>query len=130
VRGIGLGMTMVPSMAAAYQTLSRAAVPRATTAINIIRTIGGSFGTAVLSVVLERRIRANLPDAGGSLALLRGAVGAGAPPQRIADPLAHAFGQTFWWAVALTALALIPAYFLPRRPPVRARAAEPAAAEA
>ena len=132
VRGVGLGITMMPSMAAAYQTLSRAAVPRATTAINIIRTIGGSFGTAVLSVVLERQIAANVPGAGGSPASLRGTAGGGAPPPQIADPLAHAFGQTFWWAVALTALALIPAYFLPRRPPApeRAGAGKPAPAEA
>jgi EmrB/QacA subfamily drug resistance transporter len=131
VRGIGLGMTMMPAMAAAYQTLSRAAVPRATTAINIIRTIGGSFGTAILSVVLERRISANLPSAGGgSLGTIRGAAGGAPLPPRVADPLAHAFGQTFWWALGLTALALIPAYFLPRHPPVRAGAAEPAAAEA
>jgi EmrB/QacA subfamily drug resistance transporter len=133
VRGIGLGMTMMPSMAAAYQTLSRAAVPRATTAINIIRTIGGSFGTAVLSVVLERRIAANLPGmGGGSLATLRATPGGGAPPPQVADPLAHAFGQTFWWALGLTALALIPAYFLPRHPPAPALAgaAQPSAAEA
>jgi EmrB/QacA subfamily drug resistance transporter len=125
VRGIGLGMTMMPAMAAAYQTLSRAAVPRATTCINIIRTIGGSFGTAILSVVLERRIAAEVPGAGGgaSLGSLRAVAGTGAPPPRIADPLAHAFGQTFWWAVGLTALALIPAYFLPRHPPVPALAA-------
>jgi EmrB/QacA subfamily drug resistance transporter len=132
VRGIGLGMTMMPAMAAAYQTLSRAAVPRATTALNILRTIGGSFGTAVLSVVLERRIEANLPGAGGTLGSLRQEAGGGAPPARIGDPLAHAFGQTFWWAVGLTALALIPAYFLPRHPPAVARVpeAEPAPAEA
>ncbi|WP_231379334.1 DHA2 family efflux MFS transporter permease subunit [Candidatus Solirubrobacter pratensis] len=132
VRGVGLGVTMMPSMAAAYQTLSRAAVPRATTAINIIRTIGGSFGTAVLSVVLERRIAANLPGVGGSLASVRGSAEGAAPPPRVADALAHAFGQTFWWAVGLTALALIPAYFLPRRPPeaAPAGAAEAAAAEA
>jgi EmrB/QacA subfamily drug resistance transporter len=122
VRGVGLGMTMMPAMAAAYQTLSRAAVPRATTAINIIRTVGGSFGTAILSVVLERQIEANLPVAGGSLGALRGAVGGGPPPPRIADPLAHAFGNTFWWAVGLTALALIPAAFLPRHPAVAADA--------
>jgi EmrB/QacA subfamily drug resistance transporter len=130
VRGVGLGMTMMPAMAAAYQTLSRAAVPRATTAINIIRTIGGSFGTAVLSVVLERRIAAEFPRSGGSLASLQGAAGGAAPPPAIAEPLAHAFGQTFWWAVGLTALALIPACFLPRHPPVRATAPEAATAEA
>jgi len=113
VRGIGLGMTMMPSMAAAYQTLNRAAVPRATSMINIIRTVGGSLGTAVLTVVLERRIAANIPGASGDLGSLGGAAAA-----RAAEPLAEAFGQTFWWALALTALALIPAFFLPRHPAV------------
>ena len=110
VRGVGLGLTMMPAMAAAYSTLDRAAVPRATTAINIIRTVGGSLGTAILTVVLERRIVANVPGATGQLDELGDVSG-------VADPLAHAFGQTFWWAVAMTALAFIPAWFLPRRPP-------------
>ncbi len=87
-------------------------MPRATTVINIIRTIGGSVGTAVLTVVLQRQIVANVPGATGELGEL-GANARGA----VAEPLAHAFGQTFWWAVGLTALALIPAWFLPRRPP-------------
>jgi hypothetical protein len=103
---------MMPAMAAAYQTLSRAAVPRATTSINIIRTVGGSFGTAILTVVLERRIAANIPGASGTLGSLRGGGVA-----RAATPLAHAFGQTFWWALGLTALAFIPALFLPRHAP-------------
>src|SRR4051794_3610894 len=111
VRGIGLGMTMMPSMAAAYQTLERAAVPRATSTINIIRTIGGSFGTAVLTVVLQRRIVAEIPGATGDLGSLRGGAA------QAAEPLAKAFGSTFWVATGLTALALIPAWFLPRRPP-------------
>ena len=97
---------------AAYQTLERSQVPRATTVINIIRTVGGSVGTAVLTVVLQRRIVANVPGATGELEELGGANVA-----RVAEPLAHAFGQTFWWAVALTALALVPAWFLPRHPP-------------
>ena len=112
VRGIGLGMTMMPAMAAAYSTLDRGQVPRATTVLNIIRTIGGSVGTAVLTVVLQRQIVANVPGATGELDAL-----GGAGVSRVVEPLAHAFGHTFWWAVGLTALALIPAYFLPRRPP-------------
>ena len=112
VRGVGLGMTMMPAMAAAYQTLDRAAVPRATTTINIIRTIGGALGAAILTVVLERRIVANVAGATGQLDQL-----GGADISAVAEPLAHAFGQTFWWAIGLTALALIPAWFLPRRPP-------------
>jgi hypothetical protein len=110
VRGVGLGLTMMPAMAAAYSTLDRAAVPRATTSINIIRTVGGSLGTAILTVVLERRIVANVPGATGQLDELGDVSG-------VADPLAHAFGQTFWWAVAMTAVAFIPAWFLPRHPP-------------
>ena len=111
VRGIGLGMTMMPAMAAAYQTLERAAVPRASSTLNIIRTIGGSFGTAVLTVVLQRRIVAEIPGATGELGGLRGGAASAA------EPLAAAFGTTFWVAVGLTALALIPAMFLPRHPP-------------
>jgi EmrB/QacA subfamily drug resistance transporter len=112
IRGVGLGVTMMPAMAAAYSTLDRAQVPRATTVINIIRTIGGSVGTAVLTVVLQREIVSNVPGATGELQELPAA-----SLGRVAEPLAHAFGQTFWWAVGLTALALIPAWFLPRRPP-------------
>jgi EmrB/QacA subfamily drug resistance transporter len=110
VRGVGLGLTMMPAMAAAYSTLDRAAVPRATTSINIIRTVGGSLGTAILTVVLERRIVANVPGATGQLDELGDVSG-------VAEPLAHAFGQTFWWAVVMTAVAFIPAWFLPRHPP-------------
>ena len=106
-------MTMMPSMAAAYQTLSRAAVPRATSMINIIRTVGGSFGTAVLTVVLRAPDRRQRPgrDRRARRAARRRA------RREAAEPLATAFGQTFWVAVGLTALALIPAFFLPRHPP-------------
>src|SRR5205085_12499551 len=100
----------------------RAGVPRATTSINSIRTVGGSLGTAILSVVLERQIAAELGHGTGDLGALGGAAAA-----RAAGPLAHAFGHTFWWAVGLTAIALFPAFLLPRRPVAtrRARTAEP-----
>ena len=111
VRGVGLGFSMMPSMAAAYASLSRAAVPRATTALNVLQRVGGSIGTALLVVVLEDQIKMAIPGAGkvggGAIAQL--------PPEvraRTAEPLAHAFTQTFWWAVALTAVALLPAVLL------------------
>ncbi|MGZ6639654.1 MAG: hypothetical protein ACXVII_43365, partial [Solirubrobacteraceae bacterium] len=111
VRGIGVGCTMMPAMAAAYATLSRSAVPRATTALNVLQRVGGSIGTALLAVVLENQIKAAVPHAagisGGSLTAI--------PPElraRLADPLAHAFTHTFWWAVAMTAVALVPAALL------------------
>jgi EmrB/QacA subfamily drug resistance transporter len=121
VRGMGLGMTMMPSIAAGYQTLERAAVPRATTSINIIRTVGGSLGTAILSVVLERQIASELGHGAGDLGALRGP-----GLSRATGALAHAFGNTFWWAVGLTALAILPALFLPRKPAPSRRAPTPA----
>jgi EmrB/QacA subfamily drug resistance transporter len=115
VRGIGFGFTMMPSIAAAYQTLKKIEVPRATTAVNIIQRVGGSVGTALLAVVLQRRIVANLPGSSGSVATTTSI-----PPAvrvHLAQPLAHAFGQAFWWAFFITAIGLIPALLLPMHPP-------------
>lgn len=66
VRGFGLGATMSPTLSAAYATLTKDAVPRASSALTIVQQIGGSFGSAVLSVVLSSRISANLPSGAGS----------------------------------------------------------------
>jgi hypothetical protein len=41
VVGAGVGATVVPSMAAAFQALSRAETPRATSALNVIQRLGG-----------------------------------------------------------------------------------------
>jgi MFS family permease len=111
VRGIGLGCSMMPAMAAAYTTISRAAIPRATTALNVLQRVGGAIGTALLAVVLQNQIKASLPP---TFSLSGGAVKP-VPPAirlRIATPLAHAFSSTFWWAVALTAIAVLPAIVL------------------
>src|SRR5262249_12503974 len=66
VAGLGMGMTMMPSMSAAYQTLSHAAVPRATTTLNVLMRIGGAIGTALFAVVLQHQIRDTLPSGGGA----------------------------------------------------------------
>ena len=106
-------------MAAAYQTLSRAAVPARDVDDQHHPHVGGSLGTAVLTVVLERRIVANVPGATGEL----GALERRRRRRRSPSRWPTAFGQTFWVAAGLTALALIPAWFLPRRP--AAAVAEP-----
>jgi EmrB/QacA subfamily drug resistance transporter len=111
VRGIGLGCCMMPAMAAAYATVSRAAIPRATTAMNVFQRVGGSIGTALMAVLLEHQIRTALPHApgvsGGTLEPLPAAVRA-----HIATPLANAFSHTFWWAVGLTAIGIVPGIVL------------------
>jgi EmrB/QacA subfamily drug resistance transporter len=109
LRGFGLGFTMMPAMAAAYATIEREQVPRATPMLNVVQRVGGSLGTAVLAVVLQRQIAAQLGGAGGG-----GAIGSvpAAAHDRVAAPLATAFANTYWWAMAMTALALIPAAVL------------------
>jgi MFS family permease len=101
VIGLGLGATIVPSMAVAYQAVPREAVAQATSAINVIQRVAGSIGTALLAVVLQHQISSN-----------------GA---RSAAELADAFGTTFWVALGLVAAAIVPALLLPR---VRAHAAD------
>jgi EmrB/QacA subfamily drug resistance transporter len=110
VRGMGFGSAMMPSMAAAFATLERAAVPRATSALNVFQRVGGSVGTAFLAVILQNRIKANLPAAGGGQDPIR-RLPAGVR-ERVAAPLAHAFAQTFWWALAVIAIAMVPAGIL------------------
>jgi EmrB/QacA subfamily drug resistance transporter len=111
VIGLGLGASIMPSMAAAYRALPRADVPAATSALNTIQRLGASIGTTVLAVVLQRSIAAEVPGGGGSgLGPLDSADRA-----RVAEGLAHAFGATFWVALALIAIALVPAFLQPRR---------------
>lgn len=133
VRGFGLGCTMMPTMAAAYQRLAREAVPRATTALSIVQRVGGSVGTAILAVVLERRVASNLGGHGGAFG--SSASASPAARARIAPELAHAFQQTFWVAFALVAVTVVASLFLPAAPredadeaaPAGARTARPAA---
>jgi predicted MFS family arabinose efflux permease len=96
VRGIGLGASIQPATAAAYATLTADAVPRATAALNTLRQIGGSIGTALLAVVLQHE--------GGM------------------TPAAGAFGHVFTWSAGLMALTLVPAVALARAERARLRA--------
>lgn len=107
--GLGLGATVVPTTVAAYVTLSSAAIPRATSAINTIQQLGGSIGTALLAVILQRSITAEVPG------LTRSALGPMSADARagIGSALERAFGHTFWFAAALIAITLIPAMWLP-----------------
>ncbi len=125
VRGIGFGFTMMPAIAAAYQNLDRAQVPRATAAINILQRVGGSIGTALLAVILERQIAARVPGAGNAITSGGASISAGVR-EKIAPQIATAFGHTFWWAVGIAVLAFVPALFLSRRPAMQAPAEAPA----
>lgn len=86
LRGIGMGLTMAPGMAAVYRSVTRQEAPRAASALNVLNRVGGSLGTALLVVVLQS-----------------------------GDPGPAAFGEAFWWAFGLTALSLVPAFLFPAR---------------
>lgn len=109
IRGLGLGAAAVPAMAACYRQLPTGAVPRATSAINIVQRIGGSCGTAALAVILQRQIAVHA---------------------QVPSGLAAAYGAAFSWSLAFTAVALIPAVVLlrslrPRTGPAAAGAPVP-----
>jgi len=91
--GLGIGAALVPAMTGVYAGLGQDAVPRATTSIRIFQQLGGSFGIAILAVVLQQQTT--------------GATTASA--------LAAAYGHTFWWALAFTALAAVATLLLPSR---------------
>ena len=115
VIGLGLGATVAPSMAAAFQVLSRAETPRATSALNAIQRIAGAVGTALFVIILQHAITANLPHHPGGVQALA-AMPAG-QRAHAAPALAAAFGTTFWAAAALIAASLVPALLLPRPEP-------------
>jgi hypothetical protein len=110
--GAGLGATITPSMAAAFQGLAHSEMPGATSAINVVQRVAGSLGTALLAVVLQRALAGELPGLHGGIGQAA-ALAAGRPDA--APRIAHAFGTTFWVAFALTAAALVPALLLPGR---------------
>jgi MFS family permease len=116
VRGIGIGFAFMPAMTAAFASLQRSELSDATPQLNVLQRLGGSIGTAILAVVLQR-----------SLAGVHSLSGA-----------ASAYGTAFWWSAGLAALAIIPCVVLviterrARRQvsAVAVTADEPAAAEA
>lgn len=54
VTGFGLGLAAMPALSVAYKTVPRDRLPDATSEANIIQRVGGSTGTALLVVLLER----------------------------------------------------------------------------
>jgi MFS family permease len=118
VVGLGIRSTIVPTMAAAFQTLAHEEIPRATSALNAIQRIAGAIGTALLAIILQRAISANIPDFQGGIQGI-----ASLSDQPHTTPLlAEAFGTTFWVAVGLIAAAIVPALLLPRPQPQKQQA--------
>jgi EmrB/QacA subfamily drug resistance transporter len=92
VRGFGLGAVTIPVMAVAYQGLDKAQIAHSSVLTRTAQQIGGSFGTAVLAVILESSVLTHRGD------------------------LSAAFNVAFWWSVGFSGLAALLALWLPGRP--------------
>jgi EmrB/QacA subfamily drug resistance transporter len=124
LRGIGMGCSVQPAMAAAYALLPPEQLPGATAALNTLRQIGGAIGTALLAVVLEHEAKPVLPAHGGGVGGVLQPLAPGVR-QQVAEPMATAFGHTFAWAAAMTGVAALAGLALLRaeRLPSRDKAA-------
>jgi EmrB/QacA subfamily drug resistance transporter len=129
VRGLGLGASIQPVTASAYALLESGQVPRATAALNSVRQIGASIGTALLAVVLQHESAAALSGTGGSAQSLLAPLPE-AERAQISGPVATAFGHTFMWAAAMALLAVLPAVVLLRAERAGRRRGAPGGAEA
>ena len=110
--GAGLGATITPAMAAAYQGLPATAMGQATSAIAVVQRVAGALGSAFLAVVLQQATTARLPGFHGGITQA-GQLATTSP--HAATALAHAFGVSFAVALAICVLALIPTALIPHR---------------
>ncbi|MDP3712146.1 MAG: DHA2 family efflux MFS transporter permease subunit [Mycobacteriales bacterium] len=101
VRGIGVGLAGMPLTQAAMVGLRPERIPDASAQLNVVQRVGGSLGTALFVVVLQRR----LADGEGALA----------------------YGDAFAWVLATTVLSAVPVAVLVRRERQRRRAPVPVA---
>jgi EmrB/QacA subfamily drug resistance transporter len=90
VRGLGLGIVLIPVMTVAFADIDSDDMPDASMITRISQQVGGSFGVAIAAVVLES-------VAASSHSLTRG------------------FDQAFWWTVGFTVVAALASFFLPGR---------------
>jgi EmrB/QacA subfamily drug resistance transporter len=102
VRGVGIGFAFMPAMSAAFASLHRDELSDATPQLNVLQRVGGSIGTAVLAVILQRAL-----------------VGA-----HTLSAAASGYGTAFWWATGITTLAVIPCVILMRAERAARRSAE------
>jgi EmrB/QacA subfamily drug resistance transporter len=92
VRGIGMGLAIMPAMTAAFSVLTREQVNDASPQLTVLQRVGGSLGTAIIAVVLQGHI---------AHAHTQAAVASG-------------FGDTYWWVMGVTLVGLAPTLLLAR----------------
>jgi hypothetical protein len=102
VRGVSIGFSFMPAMAAAFAAMRPEQLSDATPQLNVLMRLGGAIGTTVLAVVLQRA----------------------AGPAPSTAHLAQAFDAAYWWALGIALLSLIPCVMLLRAESPRERRRE------
>jgi EmrB/QacA subfamily drug resistance transporter len=92
VRGLGVGLAIMPAMTAAFSVLTREQVNDASPQLTVLQRVGGSLGTAIIAVVLEGQTR----------------------HAHTAVAAAAGFGHTYWWVMGATLIGLLPTLLLAR----------------
>ncbi|MGV0835431.1 DHA2 family efflux MFS transporter permease subunit [Mycolicibacterium thermoresistibile] len=125
VMGMGMGCTMMPVSAAAVQTLQPHQVARGATLINVNQQVAGSIGTALMSVIITSEFNRSPYVRAANDAAAAAQDRAQLPPQ-VSQPdfiellhrdLSHAYTVVFVVATCFVVVTLLPASFLPRKPP-------------
>lgn len=88
LRGLGIGLAVVPATTAAFRMLAPAQIGEASTQLNALHHLGGSLGTVMPALALGRVHPASRHHPGFD---------------------AHAFDRTYWVFIAVTVLSLAPA---------------------
>jgi MFS family permease len=126
IMGLGMGSTMMPVFTAALASLKDHDIARGSTLMNITQQIAISMGTAMFSVLLTNAYNAHEKVVLPTLALQNGATpeSLGLSPGQAQAVMAaglqfmgESFGDVFLVATVLVGLCLVPAFFLPRKPP-------------
>jgi EmrB/QacA subfamily drug resistance transporter len=89
VRGFGLGAVTIPVTAVAYLGLDKQEIAHSSVVTRTTQQLGGSFGTAVLAVILENAVAAHH------------------------GVLASAFDVAFWWSAGFSVVAVLLSLWLP-----------------
>jgi len=117
-RGMGIGLSMIPSMSSAYVTLAPGLIARATSVSNTVQRVASALAVAIVATILAGRIAAHLPGSFGATASagagLNGVQLPAAVKAMLLAQVAKGFDDTFWVTVGLS-LICFPLALLLRR---------------
>jgi EmrB/QacA subfamily drug resistance transporter len=92
IRGFGLGAVTMPVIMAGFMGLDKQEIPHSSVLTRMSQQIGGSFGTAVLAVILASSVAVHPGNLNG------------------------AFQVAFWWSAGFSAVAVLLSLWLPGKP--------------